>query len=112
MRRLLLLRFFLGEWSLDVGQCLSHVVVVRSINNVLGPRLTLLLGTTGYCLYIGSYLSVKLTLGVCDEWAVFLTRVRVCIALSTFTPVLVHSSLPRAPCWVSAPDCCGLPRGP
>ena len=30
----------------------------RSINNVLGSRLTLLLGTTGYALYIGSYLSV------------------------------------------------------
>ena len=28
----------------------------RSINNVLGSRLTLLLGTTGYSLYIGSYL--------------------------------------------------------
>jgi len=31
-----------------------------SINNVLGSRLTLQLGTTGYALYIGSYLSLNL----------------------------------------------------
>jgi len=31
-----------------------------SINNVLGPRLTLLLGSTGYALYIGSYLAVNI----------------------------------------------------
>lgn len=30
-----------------------------SINNVLGSRMTLLLGTTGYALYIGSYLCVR-----------------------------------------------------
>lgn len=29
-----------------------------SINNMLGSRLTLLLGSMGYCLYIGSYLYV------------------------------------------------------
>ncbi|TFK89271.1 MFS general substrate transporter [Polyporus arcularius HHB13444] len=31
-----------------------------SINNVLGSRLTLLLGTTGYALYIGSYLAYNI----------------------------------------------------
>ncbi|CAL1696862.1 unnamed protein product [Somion occarium] len=31
-----------------------------SINNVLGSRLTLLLGSTGYALYIGSYLAVNI----------------------------------------------------
>ncbi|GBE78584.1 UNC93-like protein [Sparassis crispa] len=31
-----------------------------SINNVLGPRLTLLLGSTGYALYVGSYLTVNI----------------------------------------------------
>ncbi|KAI0935594.1 hypothetical protein AcV5_003976 [Taiwanofungus camphoratus] len=31
-----------------------------SINNVLGSRLTLLLGSTGYALYIGSYLAVDI----------------------------------------------------
>ncbi|KAM5530428.1 hypothetical protein V8D89_015903 [Ganoderma adspersum] len=31
-----------------------------SINNVLGSRMTLLLGTTGYALYIGSYLAYKI----------------------------------------------------
>jgi MFS family permease len=31
-----------------------------SINNKLGARLTLLLGTTGYALYIGSYLAVNI----------------------------------------------------
>ncbi|CCM06482.1 uncharacterized protein FIBRA_08751 [Fibroporia radiculosa] len=31
-----------------------------SINNVLGPRLTLLLGSSGYALYIGSYLAVNI----------------------------------------------------
>ncbi|KAI0757538.1 MFS general substrate transporter [Daedaleopsis nitida] len=31
-----------------------------SINNVLGSKLTLLLGTTGYALYIGSYLAYNL----------------------------------------------------
>ncbi|KAG8971846.1 hypothetical protein FRB90_010372, partial [Tulasnella sp. 427] len=31
-----------------------------SINNVLGPRLTLLLGSAGYSLYIGSYLATNL----------------------------------------------------
>ncbi|KAF9817447.1 hypothetical protein IEO21_03404 [Rhodonia placenta] len=31
-----------------------------SINNVLGPRLTLLLGSSGYALYIGSYLTVNI----------------------------------------------------
>ncbi|KAG8858408.1 hypothetical protein FRB96_005293 [Tulasnella sp. 330] len=35
-----------------------------SINNVLGPRLTLLLGTTGYSLYIGSYLATNLHTGI------------------------------------------------
>ncbi|KZT09028.1 MFS general substrate transporter [Laetiporus sulphureus 93-53] len=31
-----------------------------SINNVLGPRLTLLLGSSGYALYIGSYLTINI----------------------------------------------------
>jgi MFS family permease len=31
-----------------------------SINNTLGPRLTLLLGTTGYALYIGSWLATNI----------------------------------------------------
>ncbi|EPS99673.1 hypothetical protein FOMPIDRAFT_1147344 [Fomitopsis schrenkii] len=31
-----------------------------SINNVLGPRLTLLIGSCGYSLYIGSYLAVNI----------------------------------------------------
>ncbi|EGN94050.1 hypothetical protein SERLA73DRAFT_188606 [Serpula lacrymans var. lacrymans S7.3] len=31
-----------------------------SINNKLGPRVTLLLGSTGYALYIGSYLAVNI----------------------------------------------------
>ncbi|PCH33152.1 MFS general substrate transporter [Wolfiporia cocos MD-104 SS10] len=31
-----------------------------SINNVLGPRLTLLLGSSGYALYIGSYLAINI----------------------------------------------------
>ncbi|KAG7090640.1 hypothetical protein E1B28_009742 [Marasmius oreades] len=31
-----------------------------SINNVLGSKLTLLLGSFGYCIYIGSYLTLKL----------------------------------------------------
>jgi MFS family permease len=31
-----------------------------SINNKLGSRLTLLLGTTGYALYIGSYLAINI----------------------------------------------------
>ncbi|KAI0317919.1 MFS general substrate transporter [Amylostereum chailletii] len=31
-----------------------------SINNVLGPKLTLLLGSSGYALYIGSYLAVNI----------------------------------------------------
>ncbi|KAI0038746.1 MFS general substrate transporter [Auriscalpium vulgare] len=31
-----------------------------SINNVLGPRLTLLLGSSGYCIYISSYLVVNI----------------------------------------------------
>ncbi|KAH9939042.1 MFS general substrate transporter [Epithele typhae] len=35
-----------------------------SINNVLGSRLTLLLGTTGYALYIGSYLAYNIHHGV------------------------------------------------
>ncbi|KAL0576883.1 hypothetical protein V5O48_005090 [Marasmius crinis-equi] len=34
-----------------------------SINNVLGSKLTLLLGSFGYCLYIGSYLALKLHSG-------------------------------------------------
>lgn len=32
----------------------------RSINNVLGSKVTLLLGSCGYALYIGSYLCVLL----------------------------------------------------
>ncbi|KAG9226027.1 hypothetical protein CCMSSC00406_0008689 [Pleurotus cornucopiae] len=31
-----------------------------SINNVLGPKLTLLIGSTGYALYIGSYLAMNI----------------------------------------------------
>ncbi|ETW78309.1 hypothetical protein HETIRDRAFT_454298 [Heterobasidion irregulare TC 32-1] len=31
-----------------------------SINNTLGPKLTLLIGSTGYALYIGSYLAVNI----------------------------------------------------
>ncbi|KAF9443609.1 hypothetical protein P691DRAFT_778760, partial [Macrolepiota fuliginosa MF-IS2] len=31
-----------------------------SINNVLGSRLTLLLGSTGYALYVGSYLAINI----------------------------------------------------
>jgi len=31
-----------------------------SINNVLGPRLTLLIGSSGYALYIGSYLAINI----------------------------------------------------
>ncbi|KIY61774.1 MFS general substrate transporter [Cylindrobasidium torrendii FP15055 ss-10] len=31
-----------------------------SINNMLGPRLTLLIGSMGYCLYIGSYLAMNI----------------------------------------------------
>lgn len=37
------------------SQCL-HLVTYSSINNKLGSRLTLLLGITGYSLFIGSYL--------------------------------------------------------
>ncbi|KAH9923570.1 uncharacterized protein B0H18DRAFT_1015256, partial [Fomitopsis serialis] len=29
-----------------------------SINNVVGPRLTLLIGSSGYAVYIGSYLCI------------------------------------------------------
>ncbi|KAH9926779.1 uncharacterized protein B0H18DRAFT_1005532 [Fomitopsis serialis] len=31
-----------------------------SINNVVGPRLTLLIGSSGYAVYIGSYLAINL----------------------------------------------------
>jgi len=31
-----------------------------SINNMLGPRLTLLLGSGGYCLYVGSFLAINI----------------------------------------------------
>ncbi|KAJ8494721.1 hypothetical protein ONZ45_g13143 [Pleurotus djamor] len=31
-----------------------------SINNRLGPRLTLLIGSTGYALYVGSYLAINI----------------------------------------------------
>jgi MFS family permease len=37
-----------------------------SINNILGPRLTLLLGTTGYALYIGSWLATNIHPGAGD----------------------------------------------
>jgi len=41
------------------------VFFTRSINNVLGSRLTLLLGSFGYALYVGSYLYVsRLLLGI------------------------------------------------
>lgn len=36
----------------------AALVCYRSINNVLGSKLTLLLGSCGYALYIGSYLCV------------------------------------------------------
>ncbi|KAG6853533.1 hypothetical protein C0991_003453 [Blastosporella zonata] len=34
--------------------------VPRSINNKLGSRTTLMLGTTGYALYVGSYLAINI----------------------------------------------------
>ena len=43
-------------------ECMSNAELTpsanlhRSINNVLGSKLTLLLGSCGYALYIGSYL--------------------------------------------------------
>lgn len=49
---------YVGWWS-----CLSNFLILApsSINNKLGSRLTLLLGTTGYSLYVGAYLSVSST---------------------------------------------------
>ncbi|KAF8899685.1 MFS general substrate transporter [Mucidula mucida] len=34
-----------------------------SVNNMLGPKVTLLLGSMGYCLYIGSYLAMNIHAG-------------------------------------------------
>lgn len=54
--------FLLGKFqvsSLSVKPNHSVFFFARSINNVLGSRLTLLLGSTGYALYIGSYLYVS-----------------------------------------------------
>lgn len=45
-----------------VCQILAHLRIARrSINNVLGSKVTLLLGSTGYALYIGSYLYVPIS---------------------------------------------------
>ncbi|PSR82436.1 hypothetical protein PHLCEN_2v6072 [Hermanssonia centrifuga] len=40
--------------------CVNPAPLHRSINNVLGSKLTLLLGSCGYALYIGSYLAVNI----------------------------------------------------
>ncbi|KAF9492248.1 MFS general substrate transporter [Pleurotus eryngii] len=38
----------------------NAALYATSINNVLGPKLTLLIGSTGYALYIGSYLAMNI----------------------------------------------------
>ena len=47
--------FFAG-YELPHSVHCSLLTLYSSINNVLGPRITLFIGTMGYCLYIGSYL--------------------------------------------------------
>lgn len=56
----------LGPSSLGMSILTTHMyplpillMYTSSINNQLGSRLTLLLGTTGYSLYIGSFLCVN-----------------------------------------------------
>lgn len=39
-----------------LGRVQLALILHSSINNILGPKLTLLIGTMGYSLYIGSYL--------------------------------------------------------
>lgn len=47
-----------GEWGLafDKFTVINVLYNESSINNLLGPRLTLMLGTWGYSLYIASFL--------------------------------------------------------
>jgi len=51
--------FFAGWVNRDIYLYRSTVLSLlldRSVNNKLGSKLTLLLGSFGYCLFIGSYL--------------------------------------------------------
>jgi len=52
--------FYLGMSSSKcVPDLVSNSPLNRTINNKLGSRLTLQIGTAGYSLYIGSYLYVS-----------------------------------------------------
>jgi hypothetical protein len=48
--------FFAGSVSLFLLPFSRRLTHFSSVNNVLGPRMTLLLGSSGYAIYIGSYL--------------------------------------------------------
>ncbi len=48
--------FFAGSVSLHPLSFFCGLTPTSSINNVLGPRMTLFLGSFGYAVYIGSYL--------------------------------------------------------
>ena len=53
--------FFAGSVlsRIVIFSLLLNVLTTSSISNKLGPRLTLLIGSTGYALYVGSYLYVQ-----------------------------------------------------
>jgi hypothetical protein len=48
--------FFAGSVSLFLISSSCRLTHFSSVNNVLGPRMTLFLGSSGYAIYIGSYL--------------------------------------------------------
>jgi hypothetical protein len=48
--------FFAGSVSLYLFSFPCRLTHFSSVNNVLGPRMTLFLGSSGYAIYIGSYL--------------------------------------------------------
>jgi hypothetical protein len=56
--------FFAGSVNHLSLPSLANSTCTSSINNVLGPRMTLFLGSFGYAIYIGSYLQASIVLPV------------------------------------------------